>query len=876
MAMRYVFLVSLLSLKVYAQQGGGLPYDGILTNNNYTETQLVNDIFLKGGCAGVENIQAIGNAKGIGYFENAEHILGMKRGIILSTGSVSTAMGPNEVPDAQGDFNDKTGDEDLEQLSDTRVYDVVGLSFEFVPVEKYVTFRYVFASEEYCEYVNSQYNDVFGFFVSGPGLDGEFKDDAINAAVLANTEDYVSINNINHLKNENFYVSNHLAGDDSRCGILFTPKPLWGYIEYDGFTTVLNTVIRVVPCERYKIKLVVADVGDHLFDSAVFLEAKSFSLGGEVEISVEAPIRNKAVQEGCGDAYFIFERTNPDRLINEMVLPVKISQSSTAIEGVDYEALPDSIIIPAGVSKYKLPVVTYDNPNQSADRKIILELNYGCNCLKTGAELVITELEPFEAFPVDTMICRNVFTEIDIGLKGGSPPFTYSYQGQTSAFQLGITTDRDTAFQVRIDDNCGQSDSVFVQLTAIESPSAQLVGGGITCEGDSLPYELLLQGSPPFYFHQYVNGIPGDSFFNINSRVFSFQSKEEGIYTIEEFGDQICPGVVTGAVVHQVAQIDLGTSIVEPACSAGSNGAIALQPTGGTAPYLFNWEDGFQGSQRMALPAGQYAVTVEDVNGCLVQETIGLYNYSAIQASFEPCLSQDLPITLSGGFPPYLFSLDHQNFQDENIFQQFNPGDSIFLTIADQNDCRATFKFRMPFQNQSFSNTLGDFTIDIGKSLNLAPQYFIPNQLIDSFSWTPAEQFSCTNCPASNFIGVNTTDYQLTVFDIFGCQQMLEGTITVVPNATFFIPDAFSPNGDAINDNWVFFVDQRQVKTLLEVAVFDRWGNRVHYAEQISGGSDLNIWDGGVQLPGLYLYTATLELVNGDSLKIFGSVHLVK
>ena len=875
--MRYVCIILLISLKIHAQQGGGgLPYDGIFTNNNYTEKELVNDIFLKGGCAEVENIQAIGNPKGIGYFENAEHILGMSRGVILSTGRVSTAMGPNDVPDAQGDFNDKTGDADLEQLADTRVYDVVGLSFEFVPVEKYVTFRYVFASEEYCEYVNSQFNDVFGFFVSGPGLDGEFEDNAINAAVLANTEDYVSINNINHLKNENFYVSNHLAGDDSRCGILFTPKPLWGYIEYDGFTTVLSTVIRVVPCERYKIKLVVADVGDHLFDSAVFLEAKSFSLGGEVDIKVEAPIRNTAVQEGCGESFFIFERTNPDRLINEMVLPVKISQNSTAIEGVDYEALPDTLIIPAGVSSYRLPVVTYDNPNQDADRKLILELNYGCNCLKSGAELVITELQPFEAIPVDTVVCRNVFTEIDVGLKGGSPPFTFSYPGQTNALQLGIFLNQDSSFQVRIDDNCGQWDSVEVQLSTIDPPSAQLVGGGTTCEGDSLPFELQIQGNPPFYFRQYVNGIPGDSFFNVNNQIFSFYSKDEGIYTIEEFGDRICPGVVMGSVDHQVSQIDLGPSIVEPACSAGSDGAITLQPAGGTPPYMYQWNDGNQSAQRPALTAGQYQVTVTDFNGCVKEENIGLYNYSAIQVTFEPCLPQDLPLNISGGFPPYQYSSDEQNFEDEIFFSRLNPGDSVWVTIADQNNCRAAFEFIMPFQNQAYVDSIGDFSIDIGKALNLSPKYFIPDNLLDTLYWSPPEQFSCFNCPAPHFIGVQTTDYQLTITDIFGCQQTQNGNIRVVPNPTFFIPNAFSPNGDAINDNWVFFVDTRQVQKLLDIAIFDRWGNRVYYVGQKTVEPEAAIWDGGVQLPGLYLYTATLELVNGDRQEVSGSVHLIK
>lgn len=140
----------------------------------------------------------------------------------------------------------------------------------------------------------------------------------------------------------------------------------------------------------------------------------------------------------------------------------------------------------------------------------------------------------------------------------------------------------------------------------------------------------------------------------------------------------------------------------------------------------------------------------------------------------------------------------------------------------------------------------------------------------------PPEEFSCANCPSPNFIGVQNTAYQLTITDIFGCQQIQEGTISVLPNATFFIPDAFSPNADGINDHWVFFVDKRQVQLLLEVNIFDRWGDRVHHVYRQPIEPDLLVWDGGGQMPGLYLYSATLELVNGDRIEVSGSVQLIK
>ena len=106
------------------------------------------------------------------------------------------------------------------------LFDVAVIEFDFVPVVSQVTFQYVFASEEYCEFVGTIFNDVFGFFVSGPGIDGPFENGAINVARVPDSDEFVSINTINHINNDNLYVKNELSGDVGNCDIAFDPQQL--------------------------------------------------------------------------------------------------------------------------------------------------------------------------------------------------------------------------------------------------------------------------------------------------------------------------------------------------------------------------------------------------------------------------------------------------------------------------------------------------------------------------------------------------------------------------------------------------------------------------------------------------------------------------
>jgi len=192
-------------------------------------------------------------------FQDANPLLGISSGIVLSTGPVDDlvtgSIGSTSPYSAQ--------DPDIVQLLQGGFYigEVTSLEFDFIATGDSMAFKYVFASVEYPEFVNTMFNDHFGFFISGPGINGAFSNGAVNLAYLPDSETPVGINTVNEQSNSEYYnTSNDL-------GISFV----------DGFTDVLHACIgQMIIGETYHIKLIIADVGDSALSSHVFLSGESF------------------------------------------------------------------------------------------------------------------------------------------------------------------------------------------------------------------------------------------------------------------------------------------------------------------------------------------------------------------------------------------------------------------------------------------------------------------------------------------------------------------------------------------------------------------------------------------------------------------------
>ena len=221
---------------------------------------------LLGQGVSIFNVTLTGAAASAGLFDGGASTIGLTSGIILSSGSVHGAKGPNDLDNTTTSFGND-GDADLTALAGFTTHDASVLEFDFVPSGDKVSFRYVFGSEEYNEFVSSQFNDVFGFFITGPGINGNF-------ALVPGTGEPVSINSINGgnpfgtvpVSNPTLYRNND-PND---------PGPATIDIQADGLTVVLTLTATVVPGETHHMKLAIADAGDFVLDSWVFIQSGSF------------------------------------------------------------------------------------------------------------------------------------------------------------------------------------------------------------------------------------------------------------------------------------------------------------------------------------------------------------------------------------------------------------------------------------------------------------------------------------------------------------------------------------------------------------------------------------------------------------------------
>lgn len=618
-----IFLCASASL--LAQPNGG----SLITTPNNNVIELIKEVFIKGDCKNVSNIQASGESVSFGEFENAGNVIGFPDGIILSTGDVKSAEGPNESVETTASFANNSMDEDLSKIATNQLFDVTIVEFDFVPLSNQVSFQYVFASEEYCEFVGTIFNDVFGFFVSGPGINGEFKDGAINVARLPDSEEFVSINTVNHILNNDSYVKNELEGDANSCQTPFSPNHV-NTIEYDGFTVPLTARFTVIPCETYHLRLVVGDVGDDKLDSAVFLRSKSFDLGELAKVKAIVPTRTDTIAyENCADGQFVFTRPTGSNRNEALPIDFIIDNTSSALEGVDFQAIERTIIIPAGQNSIVLPIESFLDDEIENIETITLDLQQICKC-EGGSQATLRLADarpPTISFPILNACADQIFT-IQPQINDGVLPFTYQWNdGSTDSSQTELIQ-IPSNYTLTITDFCQNSisDSVLVNIQAI--PSATLSGDVDYCEGQSdIALPLIFTGFPPWSFTYTIDGDSSILIDNIFDADFRLPIHQAGRYELIEFTDAACQGQALGMGLVTDIGMELTYEVIPPSCPKNEDGNISLMITGGEMPYDISWSTMVDNLLAPTnLKVGDYELTITDAQNCLLSTIINLPN----------------------------------------------------------------------------------------------------------------------------------------------------------------------------------------------------------------------------------------------------------
>lgn len=234
----------------------------------------------------IANLEFHGDPTAVGYFRNGYGIEfeNPSNGIVITNGQADDTDKSNICNTSQNASTNNggiDGDGDLEQLSGNSSYDGCIVEFDFKPILDSVRFNFVFASEEYHEGVFAGWNDMFGLFLSGPGISGPYTNDAINIALIPGTNTGVSINTVN------FTVGGHTCtGKPNGCTNCEWLKdnsqvtdPAFSQLVYDALTKPILAHHGLQTGKWYHIKIAISDGGDAIYDSAIFLQEKSFYTG---------------------------------------------------------------------------------------------------------------------------------------------------------------------------------------------------------------------------------------------------------------------------------------------------------------------------------------------------------------------------------------------------------------------------------------------------------------------------------------------------------------------------------------------------------------------------------------------------------------------
>ncbi|MFH0867391.1 MAG: choice-of-anchor L domain-containing protein [Bacteroidota bacterium] len=796
--------------------------------------------------------------------------LGMSSGIIMASGLVDGSDCVNfacNVGSPVTDFNSwatNTGsDTELQSLiPGYTVNDASVLEFDFIPLSDTIKFRYVFASEEYPEWVGSSFNDVFGFFVSGPNpVGGNYSN--LNIALIPNTSLPVTIDNVNNVTPSypQYYVDNQ-----GQNGLT---------IVYDGFTTVLTAWCKVIPCLTYHIKLAVGDAGDSSYDSSVFLEANSFSSNAiSVSQTFTSTLDTMAI-EGCSDAIITFSLATSDT----SGYTIYYNVSGTAASGSDYTPLPASVTIPAGQTSTSITISpNYDGLTEGIETVVLTVQTSVCGNTQVFTFYIRDNTQLMAFAGSDTSICAGGQATLNSFGLGGIPPYIYQWDnGAGNDSSVVVSPATQTTYVITVRDACGTTATADITVS-IGNDNIDAGNDTTICLGDTA--SLVASGGISY---QWSNGV--------NTAINPVSPVLTTVYYLT--ATNVCDGYDSVVVSVNPLPFIVASSSPDSICEGST---AILNASGGTSYFWSSnpADPSLSGQQTLASPvvapsqSTVYTVTGTDIYTCANSASVTVNSYPAPIADFYA--------TNTHGCVPHtvFFNDNSQNinfstqylwmFGDGNTSGLQNPSytyimDGVYtvtLILTDGSSCSDTVTYQQlvhvypaPYADFAanpdvvsiFDPVIGFYDHTSGYPPPVQWQWSLGDGAMSS-----QQNFFYTYSDTGQFNVV------LTVWNQYGCIDSVSNYILVQPDYTIYVPSGFTPNSDSYNDE--FHVYGTGILAF-NIKIFNRWGNMVYESDDMNAG-----WNGKTVDYKAPAGTYTWVLYYKDALKkehtIYGKVNLLR
>ncbi|MFK8037751.1 MAG: choice-of-anchor L domain-containing protein [Crocinitomicaceae bacterium] len=436
--------------------GSSFGFSQVTVTNNQTVAWYIQNVLVGTGItiSGVQYNGGPGNVQNeqVGQFVDPTSATGLPDGLILGSGDVTMASQANIGGGSSlGGGNGAGVDTDLASITLNQINDECVVEFDFVPTGDSIVFSYVFASEEYEEYVCGSVNDAFGFFLTGTNPNGAnyaatnlaLVPDPANPSIYTTTG--VSINTVNPgVSGGNGQAANCAALDPNWASynVFYAGANTGTNYEYDGNTVVLDCRAAVVCGETYHIKLAIGDGGDGAFDSGVFLEGGSFSSPQPI-VKIQPldengdPIPNNVLPEGCINASILLIKPIG---YTDSTFTIDLSIGGTATNGVDYTQLNPQYTIPIGQDTISVNISAALDGIVEGQETLILSTIYVTNCgdsifISDTLNILDVALNYNLLFNDTIMDCPQDSILITVVADGGIPNINYVWQhsNETSA-----------------------------------------------------------------------------------------------------------------------------------------------------------------------------------------------------------------------------------------------------------------------------------------------------------------------------------------------------------------------------------------------------------------------------------------------------------
>ena len=704
----------------------------LVTNTSLSPAGLVQNVLLGSGVT-VSNISYNGAAISIGQFDGSACNVGLASGVVMTTGTViNTGAGDGpHGPNNNGGSGFDNGTAGLGLLSNliggTATYNAAVLEFDFVPYSDTVRFNYVFGSEEYPEYVGSQFNDVFGFFISGPGILAGQQ----NIARLPNGQ-AVAINNVNAGANAAFFVNN---GDGSQAPMNGSPT----FIQYDGFTKVLTAESKVQCGQTYHLIIAIADVGDGILDSGIFLEANSLSSKTPVEIthtmSQNLFANPDIMAEGCVTTTVTLERGTND-LASPMTIP--INTSGTAVEGVDYSNLPASVTFPAGVSQVQFSFNAFQDGLVEGQESVIITLPILDPCGNSNPLVLTLYIEDIQPVGVTiqggTINCPGEQVTLTATPSGGASPYTYLWMpGGETTQSITVFPSGTTTYTVSVTDDC-------LNATATDN------------------FEIVLPVLPPLILNQTPDITEICPY--LTAALAANPSGGSGNYTYQW---------------SSTTNANMGTSAT-----------VNIQPAV-TTTYTVTVTDNCGNSETAQIV---YTITSPPL----------VLNMSP-NVEICPGEPEEISVVVSGGFGQYYYYWPHSGETTSSVF--VSPSTTTTYTVIVSDECQTFVingATQVSVVHPTANFTITSETVF--NNLPIQFQNLTLNGVTYDWDFGDGNSSTDVH-PSNTYLEPGFYTVTLIAYDDKGCTDTLSRIIEIEEEWYIYVPNTFTPDGDRFNNDLI-------------------------------------------------------------------------